>query len=180
MRILKSLALVSLLVAPILGEASTINLGPIAADSSVSFSSGTLSGSFTDTYSFTTTGTVGIAAFISSLSINFGPVTVIPLITSFSAVLDGNALTFSSTPGNLSAGPYTFNTVTEFLAGGEISSSSLPHKLLISGTSNIGGSYAGNIAVATVAAVPLPAGVWLFITGLMGLAYSGKKKAQHA
>ncbi len=179
MKILKSLALASLLVAPILGEASSFtDLGTIAAGSSASFNSGTLSGSFTDTYSFTTTGTVGIAAFISSLSINFG--SVIPLITSFSASLDGTALTFLSTPGTLSAGPYTFNTLSEVLAGGEISSSSLPHNLSISGTSLAGGSYAGNIAVASVAAVPLPAGVWLFMTGLMGLAYSGKKKAQHA
>ncbi|WP_262965586.1 hypothetical protein [Methylobacter psychrophilus] len=178
MKILKSLALVSLLVAPILGEASITNLGPIAAGSSASFNSGTLSGSFNDTYSFTTTGTVGIAAFISSLSINFGPVT--PLITGLSASLDGTALTFLSTPGSLSVGSYTFNSVTDFLTGGEISSSSLPHNLSINGTSSPGGSYAGNIAVATVSSVPLPAGVWLFMTGLMGLVYSGKKKAQHA
>ena len=30
------------------------------------------------------------------------------------------------------------------------------------------------------AAVPLPAGVWLFMTGLMGVLYTGKKKAQRA
>ncbi|MEI6336624.1 MAG: hypothetical protein WCS87_18865 [Methylococcaceae bacterium] len=35
--------------------------------------------------------------------------------------------------------------------------------------------------VATIpAAVPLPAGVWLFMTGLMGVLYTGKKKAQRA
>ncbi len=181
MKILKSLALASLLVAPMVSNASPVtSLGTIAAGSSASISSGSLAaGVFTDLYDFTSTGNVGIGAFITNLSVNFGP--VVPGITNFGATLDGTALTFSSTPGSISAatpyGTITFNTLLQVLAGGTGSNTPTLHNLAITGTALAGASYAGNVAVA---AVPLPAGVWLFMTGLMGVLYTGKKKAQQA
>ena len=181
MKTLKSLALASLLVAPMVGNASVINLGSIAAGTSVSIASGPLLGVFTDSYDFSSVGTVGISAFISSLAVNFGPAA--PSITGFSAMLDGNALTaVPDQVGIIAFGPITFNTFLQGLAGGEGFSSIIPlaHNLSITGTSLAGGSYSGNIAAASVAAVPLPAGIWLFMTGLMGVLYTGKKKAQQA
>lgn len=181
MKILKSLALASLLVAPMVSNASPVtNLGSIAAGSSVSISSGSLAaGVFTDLYDFTSTGNVGIGAFITNLSVNFEA--VVPGITNFGATLDGTVLTFSSTHGSISAatpyGTITFNTLVQLLAGGTGSNAPALHNLAITGTALAGASYAGNVAVA---AVPLPAGVWLFMTGLMGVLYTGKKKAQQA
>lgn len=180
MKILKSLALASLLVAPMVSNASPVtHLGTIAAGHSTSFNSTSLLGIFTDDYDFNSIGIVGIGAFISSLSVNFGP--AVPSITNFAAKLDGHDLAFSSTPGSITTttpyGVFTLNSLTEILAGGVVSFTPTLHTLSVSGTSILGGSYAGNVSVA---AVPLPAGVWLFMTGLMGVLYTGKKKAQQA
>jgi hypothetical protein len=151
-------------------------LGNIPAGTSASISSGVLAaGLFTHLYDFTSIGNVGIGAFITNLSVNFGA--VVPSITNFGATLDGTPLTFTSTPNSISVGTFTFNTLFQVLAGGTASNTATLHNLAISGTALAGASYAGSVAVA---AVPLPAGVWLFMTGLMGVLYTGKKKAQQA
>jgi len=176
MKILKSLALATLLVAPIVGNAS-VNLGPIATGSTVSFGSGSLSGSFTEQYDFSTAGNVGIAALLANMSFSLSPASAVPGITSFAATLDGTALSFTSTPSSQAFGPFTFNVLTILGAGGIYAPSSASHSLMVSGTAAAGTSFTGLVSVA---AVPLPAGVWLFMSGLMGVLYTGKKKAQQA
>ena len=89
------------------------------------------------------------------------------------ALLDGTALTFSSYTGSSRAGNHIFESLTETLTGGVVSSSNPLHVLSISGTSITGNPYEINVV-----AVPLPAGAWFFMTGLIGLLYSGKKKTQ--
>ncbi len=139
-------------------------------------------------YDFSTVGAVGIGAFLTSLSVNFGsPAT--PNVAGFSALLDGHALTAIPNQTNSfpitipGLGTFTEYTVVQGLAGGSVAGTSANHQLFISGTSAAGGSFGGNLSVASVAAVsavPLPAGIWLFMTGLVGLLYTGKRKAQQA
>ena len=181
MKTLKSLALASLLVAPMVGNASTFaDFGSIAAGSTYSFSSPVVSGSFTNDYDFTSAGFVTIDTLITALGKTVKGVPVLP-IAAFSATLDGVALIETDTinPAGVSKHYYTqalFNT-SDSLA-------SMLHHLIITGTSLPNYSYTGSIDVTSVAAdsfvsaVPLPTSVWLFMTGMMGLLYAGKKKSQ--
>jgi hypothetical protein len=176
MKILKSLALASLLIAPMVSVASTTSdLGPIATDSSYVLNSVVLPvGIFNNNYDFSTIGNVVI-----DLSIfDFGKTvanskTAVPAFSGLTAILDGHALVETDTV--LSAGTDK-HFYFQYLALDDslIALTSQLHHLVVTGTSSFAtASYSGSIDVA---AVPLPAGVWLFMSGLLGLAYTSKKK----
>jgi len=177
MKILKSLALASLLVAPIVSNASPINLGLITEDGR-SFSSGSiLAGSFSQEFDFTTDVTAGIAYFISTLKLTVASKGAVTPITNFAATLDGiDYDVFGTTTSTQKVGSVNYNKLTETLTGG-ITSADFNHQLIVSGIAVTNTSFSGDISVA---AVPLPAGIWLFMTGLMGVLYAGKKKTQQA
>ena len=158
MKILKTLALMSLLAAPVVSEASVTDYGFVPPDFTQSFSSGPLLFSFSDTYTFRL-----FFRFDRQITVD---VTHSGLpIFDLSASLDGVALTFWGNPsfailyGVVPLTPLPF----------------FPHNLTVSGISLFpGNSYTGFITVSKVSAVPLPAGVWLFMSGLLGWAYTGK------
>jgi hypothetical protein len=166
MKILKTLALMSLLAAPVVSEASATDYGLMPPDFTQSFSSsGPLFFSFSDTYTF-------------RLSFPFDRQATVDVIHSglpifdLSASLDGVALTFWGSPSfAILYGVVPLTPLPLF-----------PHTLTVSGLSFFpGNSYTGNITVSEVSAVPavpLPAGVWLFMSGLLGWVYTGKRKAK--
>jgi hypothetical protein len=159
----------SLLAAPVVSEASATDYGLMPPDFTQSFSSsGPLLFSFIDTYTFSFSFPFDRQATV------FITHSGLP-ISDFSASLDGVALTFWGNPnfailyGVVPLTPLPF----------------FPHTLTVSGISFFpGNSYTGFItvsevsAVPAVSAVPLPAGVWLFMSGLLGWVYTGKRKAK--
>jgi hypothetical protein len=162
MKILKTLALAALLAAPVVSEASATDYGLMPPDFTQSFSSGSLIGPFSDTYTFRL-----FFPFDRQITVD---VTHIGLpIFDLSASLDGVALTFSGNPSfGILFGVVPLTPLPLF-----------PHTLTVSGFSFFpGNSYTGFITVSEVSAVPLPAGVWLFMSGLLGWAYTGKRKAK--
>ena len=177
MKILKSLALASLLVAPIVSNASPINLGLVTIDGKSLPGTSVLAGSFSQEFDFTTDVTGGIAYLLSTLKLTVASKGAVTPITNFAATLDGiDYDVFSTTTSTQKLGSVNYNKVTETLTGG-ITSAVFSHQLIVSGIAVTNTSFSGDISVA---AVPLPAGVWLFMSGLMGVLYTGKKKAQQA
>ncbi len=162
MKILKTLTLMSLLAAPVVSEASATDYGLMPPDFTETFSSGPLLFSFSDTYTFRLFFPFDRQATVDVIHSG------LPIVD-LSASLDGVALTFSGNPsfGTL----YGVVPLTPLLF--------FPHTLTVSGLSFFpGNSYTGAITVSEVSAVPLPAGVWLFMSGLLGWAYTGKRKAK--
>ncbi|MEI6335930.1 MAG: hypothetical protein WCS87_15325 [Methylococcaceae bacterium] len=162
MKILKTLTLMSLLAAPVVSEASATDYGFMPPDFTQSFSSGPLFFSFSDTYTFRLFFPFDRQVAVDVTHSGFP-------IFDLSASLDGVALTFSGNPsfGTL-FGVVPLTPPIPFF----------PHILTVSGFSFFpGNSYTGHITVSEVSAVPLPSGVWLFMSGLLGWAYTGKRKA---
>lgn len=135
--------------------------------SNASFSS-TVTGSFTDTWTFSLDGPSTVAASLTNVEITFGAFTYNG-INNFSAWLNGVPLfSASSTSGS---------TTVSVLAGG----SSLPaggFNLTVSGTALVGGaSYGGNIAVAPV---PEPESYVMLLAGLGAIAVIARRRSGKA
>jgi hypothetical protein len=132
---------------------------------------GTLhSGSFTDVYKFT----LNSAADLDSAVLNFNllSLTHIKYFTLWlvDCGADGNSTTCNpSTDGNLDSevGPNTIlpSILTLSFSG---LTPGVHYGFLVTGkvTGLLGGAYLGHV---TLSAVPVPAAVWLFVSGLVGL-----------
>ncbi len=140
-------------------DAATVNLGTIHESKDFSNS---VSGSFSDIWTFKTLPNDGIGVSATNVSIKLAG-----FIDKFSGILDGVALDFDS--------------ATSIIAGKKIITNSLigagfgagDHTLVISGIAGKSASYGGSIAVAET---PIPAAVWLFGSALMGLMGVSRRK----
>lgn len=165
---LKSLLAAAVIAAVGSGNSFADGGGLGTITSNASFSS-TVTGSFTDTWTFNLDGPSTVAASLTNVEITFGAFTYNG-INNFSAWLNGVPLvSAASTSGSA--------TVT-VLAGG----SSLPagngFNLTISGTALAGGaSYGGNIAVAPV---PEPESYVMLMAGLGAIAVIARRRSGKA
>lgn len=143
-------------------DAATVNLGKI--NQAKDFGN-TVSGSFSDTFTFQTSANNGIGVSATNVSINYSS-----FIKNFSGFLDGVALNFKSETTQF---PGVGKIIANFLVGS--GSGSGQHTLVISGLTDKDASYGGSIAVAQT---PIPAAIWLFGSAAMGLmGMSRRKKA---
>ena len=131
-----------------------------------------IAGSFTDTFTFTTGANSGGSASVIEISN-----TTVANITNMTAILDGLAFTPVSTG--------VYNTFELLPTGSGVNQFPVltvgQHTITISGTvQNTGmASYGGTLNINPVAAVPLPAAIWLFgaaFTGLVVMVATNKKK----
>ncbi len=152
----------TLLTASMSSVASTINLGNIDDGSSFQ-SEKVLTGAFSEKYEFDLTG----GNYLFGLNVTNTFVKNKIGIQDFKATLDGND--FGTTLYNIDL---TASSKSNFLFGEKDVLSSGHHELIIKGIgskSNFGGSI-------DVAAVPVPAALWLMGSALVGLVSFGKRK----
>ena len=159
----KILVVISFVMAVFSFQANAANIALGTISLSKDFSN-TVSGAFSDTYTFNTSlpSTVGVSA--TNVAVKFSG-NIFGEISNFAGTLNGVALEFSTaTVGN---------AIAKFLVGNV--SGATDYTLVLSGNAGNGASYGGSIAVAPV---PVPAAVWLFGSALMGmLGVSRRKKA---
>ena len=135
----------------------------LAATSTLTFIGNTasfgsnVSGSFSDTYNFSLSEDSFAGVSATSVALKFTGFDV-GAITSFAAMLDGNALT-STTSSFAGVG---FTGLVSLLAGGKTLASG-SHALVVSGFAPDGASYGGNV---TISPVPEPETYAMLLAGL--------------
>lgn len=141
-------------------NASTINL----VNGIGSFGN-TVSGDFTDTWTFTAPANAGI--FTLAFNGEFddeSSITVTGVIENFSGTLDGKPISEFFNDGGLTV---LFDIFPGTAAG--------LHTLILTGFAKDGASYQGLVGIAQT---PIPAGIWLFGSALMGM--MGVKRRKQA
>jgi len=112
---------------------------------------------FSDTWNFTIAPDMLTASSITTIRLDGG-------IQGMAAYFDGGKTSdFIFDPQKGQYGDTTLSLVTSFLSAGD-------HTITVTGVNrNNAYSYGGNITVSPVAAVPIPAALWMFGAAVMGL-----------
>ena len=144
-------------------NAATFQISPNPVTTSAAFSNTPNNGVFVDKYNFDMTQDYTVSSSITHKN----PIEFYldaQIFRGFQADIDGHVFDVNKSRD----GTYTLFYTGDILAG--------HHIITVEGENVTGGSYGGNLNVRQPDAVPLPAGLWLFGSALVGMGLFKKQR----